>query len=430
MGTEMASLDNVKKRCVFVELVDGRANAPYEIILEESSTEQSDLQQIANRMVAKNKELASVFESGYCSFEREMRCVVKKIPQFTFEGVVVPFMHESQSSQNFDNILHSTPILHQNSSRTSFQDDTHSGNLGNVTTSKLLNTISPFDSGLDCDDVSSDNLVIASTSKELSSIPLDSEQGSEHVPSDSDEEVNAQEINSQIFPLSERNDKGYRRLDTKRYKMPSFFGTALTEKMKNAKTLLSENEYKAVYRTLADSIEIQTLHPHPDSIRFVVDTTLTRFQNLIIDKKDKTATNAIFYSKLKRIMEYKRRVAKQQFSLKGGRVKNVSSFDNQGPAAKKTRREVENDAEHATVAVIDVASYSENVKKLLQVCRTFGSPQSIKALYLLTNEGRRREIFANKFAKVAEILKTACPVLNQTTYLQDEFELMKGRFTS
>jgi hypothetical protein len=50
---------------------------------------------------------------------------------------------------------------------------------------------------------------------------------------------------------------------------------------------------------------------------------------------------AIFYSKLKRIMEYKRRVAKQQFNSKGGRVKKVSSFDNQGPAAKKTRREVE-----------------------------------------------------------------------------------------
>jgi hypothetical protein len=113
----MASLDNVKKRCVFVELVDGRANAPYEIILEESSTVQSDLQQIANRMVAKNKELASVFESGYCSFEREsefrvskwvkisenspikhlceVSCVVKKFPQFTFEDVAVPFIQES-----------------------------------------------------------------------------------------------------------------------------------------------------------------------------------------------------------------------------------------------------------------------------------------------------------------------------------------------
>jgi hypothetical protein len=107
--------------------------------------------------------------------------------------------------------------------------------------------------------------------------------------------VNAQEIYSQIFPLSERNDKGYRRLDTKKYKVPSFFGTALTEKMKHAKTLLSENEYKAVYRTLADSIEIQTLHPHPDSIRFVVDTTLARFPNLIIDKKDQTATHVCIY---------------------------------------------------------------------------------------------------------------------------------------
>ena len=70
-----------------------------------------------------------------------------------------------------------------------------------------------------------------------------------------------------------------------------------------------------------------------------------------------------------------------------------------------------------------MASYSENVKKLLQVCRTFGSPQSLKALYLLTFEGRRREILANKFANVAEILKTACPVLNQTAYVIIIFHL-------
>jgi hypothetical protein len=112
----------VKKRCEFVELVDGKANAPYEIVLEEISTEQSDLQQIANRMVSKNKEFYPIL--FYLS---ELCCVVKKIPQFTFEGVVVPFMHESQSPQDFDNILHSTPILHQNSSRISFQDYTHSG---------------------------------------------------------------------------------------------------------------------------------------------------------------------------------------------------------------------------------------------------------------------------------------------------------------
>ncbi|KZR98284.1 Uncharacterized protein APZ42_006368, partial [Daphnia magna] len=163
-----------------------------------------------------------------------------------------------------------------------------------------------------------------------------------------------------------------------------------------------ENEYKAVYRTLADSIEIQTLHPHPDSIRFVVDTTLARFQNLIIDKKDKTATN-VCYLLLK---------IKEDYGIK----------TTSGQAAIQFER-----WSCEKLAVIDVASYSENVKKLLQVCRTFGSPQSIKALYLLTFEGRRREIFPNKFANVAEILKTACPVLNQNSYLQYEFELMKGK---
>jgi hypothetical protein len=63
------------------------------------------------------------------------------------------------------------------------------------------------------------------------------------------------------------------------------------------------------------------------------------------------------------------------------------------------------------------------LKKLLQVCRTFGSPQSLKALYLLTFEGRQRQIFANKFSNVAEILKTACPVLNQTAYVIIIFHL-------
>jgi hypothetical protein len=56
---------------------------------------------------------------------------------------------------------------------------------------------------------------------------------------------------------------------------------------------MSENQYKAMYRTLADSIKIQTLHPHPDCIRFVVDPTLVRFSDLFIDKKDKTETNVL-----------------------------------------------------------------------------------------------------------------------------------------
>ncbi len=54
---------------VFVELVDGNANAPYEIILEK--TEKSDLEQLAERIKGKNKKLAGVFLSGNYSFETE-----------------------------------------------------------------------------------------------------------------------------------------------------------------------------------------------------------------------------------------------------------------------------------------------------------------------------------------------------------------------
>ncbi len=57
----MASLDKLKKRCVFVEEVDGR------LFWRKSSIEKKDLKQIAERMVAKltkKKESASAFELG------------------------------------------------------------------------------------------------------------------------------------------------------------------------------------------------------------------------------------------------------------------------------------------------------------------------------------------------------------------------------
>jgi len=60
---------------------------------------------------------------------------------------------------------------------------------------------------------------------------------------------------------------------------------------------------------------------------------------------------------------------------------------------------------------------SENVKKYLQVCRTFGSPQSIKAPFLISFQERRKDIFANKFKNVAYILLTAFPVLNEAAYV-------------
>ncbi|KZS19698.1 Uncharacterized protein APZ42_013785 [Daphnia magna] len=330
---------------------------------------------------------------GNCSFERlsefrmgkwvvindespikhlaEVRCVVSKMPQLVFEHTLVPFTCESQSSQDFKGILNSTPIQNKNSSRTRppFLEDSNSETLMDATALKLLNTNS-----LDSDHLS-----------------------------------------------REHKNKEYCRIDTSAYKLPTFFGTVLTKKMNDSKPLLSENEYKAIYRTSADSIETQTLHPHPNSIRFVA----AKFPNLIIDKKDSALTNGIFYLKLKRIMEYKRRVSHQQFSSKGGRVKHRSS-DNHGPAAKKSKG-IEQDADEDAIEAVDMASYAENVKTILHVCRNFGSSQSIKALYLITFEGRRREILANKFGNNADILQRACPVFNQSAYLQHEFELIKGK---
>lgn len=48
IATRMASLDKLQKRCVFVEVINGRANAPYEIILENSSTEKVTYNTVKN----------------------------------------------------------------------------------------------------------------------------------------------------------------------------------------------------------------------------------------------------------------------------------------------------------------------------------------------------------------------------------------------
>ncbi|XP_045026396.1 uncharacterized protein LOC123470312 isoform X2 [Daphnia magna] len=76
-----------------------------------------------------------------------------------------------------------------------------------------------------------------------------------------------------------------------------------------------------------------------------------------------------------------------------------------------------------------MVSYAENVAKLIEVCRNFGNQASIKCLWEATFEGRRQDILSNKFANVAHLLQTACPVRNQVEYLHREFELIKGAET-
>lgn len=64
-----------------------------------------------------------------------------------------------------------------------------------------------------------------------------------------------------------------------------------------------------------------------------------------------------------------------------------------------------------------MVSYQANVAKLIEVCRDFCEKKSVKYLWKLTFEGRRKEIVSNQFDNVNHILKTACPVLNQPEYV-------------
>jgi len=58
-----------------------------------------------------------------------------------------------------------------------------------------------------------------------------------------------------------------------------------------AKETYQAAEFSMITRTLANSIEEYTLHPHPDSLKFVVDSLLVKYPNLIMDKEDSIQTN-------------------------------------------------------------------------------------------------------------------------------------------
>ena len=64
-----------------------------------------------------------------------------------------------------------------------------------------------------------------------------------------------------------------------------------------------------------------------------------------------------------------------------------------------------------------MVSYQGNVAKFIDVCCDLGDKKTMKYLWKLTFEGRRKEIVANKFDNVQHLLKTACPVLNEPEYV-------------
>ena len=73
-------------------------------------------------------------------------------------------------------------------------------------------------------------------------------------------------------------------IDTRKYRLPTRFGMKIDEKMER-KIPLESNEISAVCREVARSIEHQckTVHPHAQSITFIVNKLLVKYPSLVID---------------------------------------------------------------------------------------------------------------------------------------------------
>jgi len=56
------------------------------------------------------------------------------------------------------------------------------------------------------------------------------------------------------------------------------------------KETISSKEYSSISKTLTSASEPFTLHPHPDSIRFVVEKLLSKFPVLVIEQENETTT--------------------------------------------------------------------------------------------------------------------------------------------
>ncbi|KZS20252.1 Uncharacterized protein APZ42_013116 [Daphnia magna] len=144
-------------------------------------------------------------------------------------------------------------------------------------------------------------------------------------------------------------------------------------------------EYSSISRTHASAIEPFTLHPNPDSIRYVVGKFLFKFSVLVIHQDFETTNMRIMLEKFKRIFENKRRINNQQFFLKAGRQK--TNFADEGPNAKNRRNA---DDQRKTIDVEEKLYRMESTRKY-------------------------------------DIMKRYCPALNQANYLRIEFEMYVGK---
>ncbi|KAK4007161.1 hypothetical protein OUZ56_012323 [Daphnia magna] len=179
--------------------------------------------------------------------------------------------------------------------------------------------------------------------------------------------------------------------------------------MMKVKTL-TNTEYLAIYRILADSIEERTIHPHPDSIRYVVDRVLTKFPHLILDKNDSLATN--------------RSKNDEKFSRKGGRVSTKKLHtDDHGPLSVKKLLLEKGPQRGNDCPAVDMVSYAENVAKLIEVCRNFGNQATSIEFELIKGTGICQKFMANWIEYVPLIIKLASKVKNSQDAISKVFDM-------
>lgn len=62
-------------------------------------------------------------------------------------------------------------------------------------------------------------------------------------------------------------------------------------------------------------------------------------------------------------------------------------------------------------------SHDANVNKLFELVRNNGNSEAIRMLWRATFKGRRSDLESGKLNSTDDMLKTGCPVLNQSTYV-------------
>lgn len=107
------------------------------------------------------------------------------------------------------------------------------------------------------------------------------------------EETVGDDVFRQVWSVSESKRPDYVHLNTGNFKLPMCYGTIIDDMLNGKKGPnpdFTNNHFSAICRKLSDLVEETTIHPHPESLRFIVEKLLAKFPILIVDKKNQTST--------------------------------------------------------------------------------------------------------------------------------------------